>query len=345
MARDTPEDPDLIARVYPADPAGHARDVIMKHPWGVAREREPSLPARSRTSRESTVESQGGDELEGLPYLELRFSQLPRSSSGFVFGTSKATSDVVLPGWPGISRNHFALTYKNTFRDGKYRLVVRDLGSTSGTVVTYDRRGGERRSKFDWAVSGFVVPASAKTLIIEPHRSVRFRLVVPHHNLRSPDYIRNVERFRQGAAAAEDLLGVLGFQHGPETERPTGIHTPLEIPVFIKQDLIAQGASGVVSRYWNVSNGEEHACKQPVGKDYQKRAWEKEIDIMKQVSHVGQDPQRLHSKRQYSCLNRKTSFGCAFLSWSPSRVFFWSTCHSGASKMCTEGIRSHTMNA
>jgi serine/threonine-protein kinase Chk2 len=221
-----------------------------------------------------------------LPYIEVRFSNVPRTSVGLVFGKDPSTSDILLPPLPGISRSHFALTYKNTFVDGCYRVVVRDLGSTRGAAVSYDRKGDHVRSKFDWIVSGFDPPSRTEVLIIQPNKAPQFRLVVAHHDITSPIYISNVEQFRRGAVAAEDLLGGLGLQSGLETERTTGAHTPVDKPVLIPQGWIAQGGFGVVSRHWNVSTGEEYACKQPIGTDYDRRAWEKEIGIMKQISHV-----------------------------------------------------------
>jgi len=338
------EDPDVIARLYPAHVAGYARDIIEEHPSCVGGGQYPQLDSQSRTSRESTMEYQQSEDGGTLPYIELKFSQVPRTSLGLVFGRS-ARSDIVLPKLAGISSSHFALTYKNSFADGRYRLVVRDLGSTRGTMVTYDRRGDEPRKRFDWIVSGFSVPTATQTLLIQPHKWLTFRLVVFRRNLSSPSYISNVERFCKGTAAPEDLFGDLGLQPYPETERTTGAHTPLSSPILIQQDLIAQGASGVVIRYWNVSNGEEYACKQPVGKDYNKRAWEKEIDIMKQVFHVSQDPDRLHLQHCAHIRNRKTLFDSVLPSWSLSRASIWNTCHLGMSKMCTKATHSHTTSA
>ncbi|KAK4137336.1 kinase-like protein [Trichocladium antarcticum] len=283
------QDHDLIAFLYPATKNGDAYDMIQKHPQC----RPPKLPSKSpvtpqgRTSRESTAPAEEEDEnlIERLPHIELRFSNTPRTSSGLVFGTDPTTSDVLLPRTPGLSRRHFALTYKNSFKDRCYRLVVRDLGSTQGTVVTYDDKGNESRSNFDWIVDGFDIAHKTRALIVQPHRDLGFQLVINRHDLSSPAYIDNVARFCHGAAGAEDLLGGLGLQNGPETERNSGILTPTKNPIMISRGWISNGTFGIVSHEWNVSTGEEYACKQPVGVRYDKRAWEREVDMMKQISH------------------------------------------------------------
>ncbi|KAJ2897316.1 DNA damage response protein kinase DUN1 [Zalerion maritima] len=210
----TIENTDLIARVY----------LYNEQPPGYA-------------TRASTEPPEKDYDLDELPYLELKFSHIPRTSSGLVFGTDPNTSDIVLPGGQGLSRRHFALTYKNKFDDGYYRLIVRDLGSIYGTV---------------------------------PHKHLKFRIVVACHNLTSPVYIDNIERFRRGAANAEDLLGGLGLQSGPETERNSGAHTPVTRPILLPLGWIANGGFGVISRHWNISTGEEYAYKQLSGK-YKKK--------------------------------------------------------------------------
>ncbi len=282
-----PYDPDVIARLYPAEPDGFANDVICNHRGHIPARR----PAPDRTSRESTV---GLDEdrnpIDELPYIEFRFSRPPRSSLGFVFGTG-SNSDVVLKDRKGnvrsrLSRSHFALTYKNAFRDGHSRLVVRDLESLHGTTVTYDSKGKDRRRKFDWTVSGPGVPVRVRTLIIQPDPWLTFRLIVMHHNIASPAYNASIQMFRRGGASAMDLLGGLGFENGPETERQTGVHTPVKDPVFIEREVISKTGSTIVTRYWDVSSGEEYVCKSPAGARYDMRDWEGQIRVMGKVSHV-----------------------------------------------------------
>ncbi|KAG7290516.1 hypothetical protein NEMBOFW57_000518 [Staphylotrichum longicolle] len=229
------EDSDLIARLYPADAVGYALDMIQGHPRCIKGAQQPELDSQSRTSRESTVEYQEFDDDVALPYLELRFSHVPRTSLGLIFGRS-ASSDIVLPSLAKISSSHFALTYKNTFADGHYRLVVRDLGSTRGTTVSYDGKGDELRKGFDWIASGFEVPVSVESLIIQPHKYLSFRLVVIHHDIASPAYIDNVKRFCNVGTAADNFLGGLGLQPYPDMERTTGANTRLSNPILIQQD-------------------------------------------------------------------------------------------------------------
>ncbi|KUI70588.1 DNA damage response protein kinase DUN1 [Cytospora mali] len=284
-------DPDLIARVYPDNRhEKHALQTIEAssryRPAKIASQ-EAQYVHLSRTARDSTEppEDTHDEAPDTLPCIELRFSDPPRTSSGLVFGTDPATSDVVLPSLRGISRRHFALTFKNTFDDGYNRLVVRDLGSTYGTMVTYNGKGDKVRSNFDWITNGFRLPDHTKQIIVQLHEHIKFRIIISSHDIASPAYIADVKRFRQGAANPQDLLGGLGFQSGPATERNSGAQTPvIKRPVLLPLGRIASGGFGVVSRYWNVSTGEEYACKRPREK-YDRKTWEKEIDIMKKISH------------------------------------------------------------
>ncbi|KAI0815428.1 kinase-like domain-containing protein [Xylaria sp. FL0064] len=266
-------DTDLIACVYPYRDSefGYARKAIEDSPRYMPPKLLPQVPPvtrKIRGARESTEPLENRDDdnnvnPDTLPYIELRSSDGLRTLSGFVFGKDPETSDIVLPSIGHISRRHFALTYKNKFDDGYRRLIMRDLGSTRRTIVTYANKGRELRSKFDWIIDGSDVLYRTDEFIIEPYEDLKFRVIVTRHDITSPPYVDNVERFRQGAAGAEDLFG----------------------PILLLQGWIAQGIFGAVSCYRDVSTGKEYARKQPIGKTYDRNAWEKEIDIMKSISH------------------------------------------------------------
>jgi serine/threonine-protein kinase Chk2 len=275
------KDLDLIARLYPVEAYGPARDTIEKHPLG--------LPPRL-TQLHSGLSQGGGTgdyDLDALPYIELRFSNLPRTPQGLVFGKDP-DSDVPLSPLPGISRRHFALTYKKTFRDGRYRLIVSDLGSRYGTMVTYDKKGQEKRVNFDWVIAGFDFPRKAK-IIVQPVETLKFRIVVCDHDITSPAYIARVEQFLQGVTGADSprAFGNLVLQSSLVTDHDPGAHTPANGSLLVPHEVIAQGSFGMVSRYWDVSSGEEYARKEPVGREYDEESWQMEIDLMRQVSpHV-----------------------------------------------------------
>jgi serine/threonine-protein kinase Chk2 len=345
-------DADLIAQVYPYEDDNlflYARSAIENS----SRCMPPRLPQQQqeealqgRSSRESTLPPEDRNHPDTLPYLEVRFSHAPRTSSGLVFGTDQNICDVVLPRIERISKRHFALTYKNNFADGCSRLIVRDLGSRHGTIVTYDRKGGKPRSEFDWILDGFDPPNKTKTFIVRLHDNLKFRIVVARHDIISPAYANNVERFRQGAANPQDLLHGLGLQSGPETERNSRAQTPVRHPILLQLGRIGYGGFGVVSRHWNVSTGEEYACKQPVDRKYDREAWEKEINIMGGISHVsntaeGSIKHCTHSKH----IPRVILSGSAFLGHRRRLFCTWNTWRSGTSRMSIARPISHTRNA
>ncbi|KAH8889939.1 kinase-like protein [Thozetella sp. PMI_491] len=278
-------DPDLIACLYPfygkdgrgGSAAKSAIEDIKNHV--PPKYSEPEIGRRDRAPTEEP-EQRGGGPFDHLPRLELRFSNGPKTPYGFVFGCDE-NSDVVLPGMRGISSHHFALTL-----DEQYRPIVKDLGSLCGTEVIYDNEGGRRRD-FRWIVGGHGVPEKKMTIVIEVVKDLKFQIVVSHHDVNSQLYMDNVDQFRQGTVDTENLFGRLDLP--PETERPTGTHTPGTGAIFLRKKL-GEGSFGVVTHFWNVSTGEEYALKQPSqraikDKDVDIGAWRSEADIMRRITH------------------------------------------------------------
>lgn len=293
-------DSDLIAQVYPYQDSKqlqYAQQAIESSSWCMPaklpqQQQHQEEGLQDRGSRESTqaLEEQHPDT---LPYLELRFSQPPRTFSGLVFGTDANVCDIVLPDEKslGFSRRHFALTYKTNFDDGYPRLIVRDLKSTRGTTVIYDGKGDESRSDFEWILDGFDAPKETEYLIVQLDRNLQFRIFVTHHDLAAPVYAQNIERFRQGTADPGVLLHGVRLESGPPTQLHSGAQSPIKRPILLHLGQIGQGGFGIVSRHWNVSTGKEYACKRPLGKKYNKESWEQEIRIMRRISHVSKVPQ------------------------------------------------------
>ncbi|AEO61522.1 hypothetical protein MYCTH_2311751 [Thermothelomyces thermophilus ATCC 42464] len=263
------EDPDLIACLYPfvdGEVVGKkAKKVIeageKRHQFIPPRLSEVNeQPQLSRSERESTPLERPREEVPAYfyhPGLELRFSRGPQTPFGFVFGTDE-NSDIVLPkSISTISFHHFALTF-----DDHYRPIVKDLGSSNGIEVTYNSRGKGNRSNFIWIIGGHRIPRYTETIVINVNKDLKFQIVVARHDITSPQYIDNVNRFRQGMADAGNLLGRLDLRSRPQTERASGAHTPGTGPIFLKKKL-GEGTFGVVTHLWNVSTAEECAVKEP----------------------------------------------------------------------------------
>ncbi|KJZ79926.1 hypothetical protein HIM_00640 [Hirsutella minnesotensis 3608] len=218
-----------------------------------------------------------------MPHLQVKFSDIPRTTHGIVFGCDP-NSDVVLPNIKGISRHHFSLTF-----DDDHRLIIRDWGSLLGTEVTYDAQGHGKRSNFRWIVGGDPNPEDKTRIIVKIHGTVEFQVVAASHNVKSTEYMDKVHLFRQGTSTAGDLFRDLDLPHRPDTELPTGAHTPGRGEIHL-QKKIGEGSYGVVTHFWNVSDGSEYALKEPAAKAIRRRvvdhdAWAKEARIMSQISH------------------------------------------------------------
>ncbi|POR35146.1 Serine/threonine-protein kinase RAD53 [Tolypocladium paradoxum] len=284
------EDTDLIARVYPV---GHGKKRALKaieaSPLYIApqhpEDEEEEQVQHGRRDRHPTEppEESNVSAHHDLPCIELRFSNIPRSTHGRIFGRDP-NSDVVLPDVKGLSYHHFSLTF-----DDANRLIVRDWGSLFGTEVTYDEEGSGKRSNFRWIVGGDPNPQHKTSIIITIDNTIEFRIVAAYHDIQSQEYIDKVQWFRQGTATAEDLFRDLDLPQRPDTELPTGAHTPGSGEIYLKKT-IGKGSFGVVTHFWNVSNADEHVLKEPTEKALRRRmvdvsAWRKEARIMGDLSH------------------------------------------------------------
>lgn len=261
-------DSDLIARVYPStdelsriDSSSYATQTITSNSGCQPPLRSvPGQRAQFSNDRESTPAmdhhpTTDKDKLDMLPFLELRFSKLPRAPGGVVFGTDGRISDVQLPNVRRASRRQFAITFKK-FPDGRYRLIAHDLGSTFGTEVSYNGeidKSQERkkfRRSFDWILSGSEYPARERTVIqIQVNDHLTFRIVPVHHDVNSPTYMRNVERFMRGTATSDALLGALQLHSGLQAVAASTAQTPSTEPILLPMDpKTSNGSFGLVTR-------------------------------------------------------------------------------------------------
>jgi hypothetical protein len=235
-------------------------------------------------SRESTVsledEVDNAQDDTSYPRLQLTFNRGPKSGQGLVLGTDP-NCDIVLPRLKYISKRHCALTF-----DVERRLILRDF-SRHGSIVKYDDQGGELRHDFTWILGGHRVPRDTRKIVIQIP-GISFRIRVSTHDEDPPLYNANVDRFLHEAKANEEFpFGRLGIQSSNSTGPPSGAQTPSQDPIRLKQETLGKGVFAVVRRFWDVSTGSEYAYKEPRDKKkFNRTMWEKEADIMGQISHV-----------------------------------------------------------
>jgi serine/threonine-protein kinase Chk2 len=277
------EDPNLIAELFPADDdKGYGRDAIHMRE-NASRYIPPQGEARSDfRSRETTASLEDEEDRTPnetthsrlhYPGLRLTFDTGPKAGPGLVLGTD-LDCDIMLPQLRKISRRHCYLTF-----DGQRRLILRDF-SRCGTIVTYDGQGGKKRRQFTWILSGHRAPEGTKRIVIEIHEDVKFQIIVSRHDQYPDLYNNNVDQF---------CLCALGFQSGSSTTALSGATTPPQDPIRLSQETLGTGAFAVVKRIWDVSTGTEYARKEPLDKTrFDQKMWEKESDIMSQISHVSQ---------------------------------------------------------
>ncbi|KAL7917965.1 kinase-like protein [Trichoderma austrokoningii] len=270
----TAADTDLIACVYPWYD-GNSQDAVEAIELPENLKRYIAGPKRQESPEEPEPEQ------DNRARLELRFSHGPKTPLGFIFGRDKGC-DIVLPNSRGASSHHFALTF-----DELYRPIVRDIGTLTGTQVTYNNDGEGWRRNFNWIVGGNKNPRDRTPIVVHVNKHLKFHLVLSHHDTTSQLYMDNVERFRRGTADGEDLFNRLKLP--VDTECATGTQTPGIGAIFLKKTL-GEGSFGVVTHFWDVSTAKEFALKQPPDalikrKEVDVLEWAKEAEIMDRINH------------------------------------------------------------
>lgn len=301
-------DLDLIARLYLSGSVDEwiSEEIKTSSVYPPVSARPQRSSQRDYTRRQSTEPPEGSVPFHHhKPCIEIRFSNIPRSRHGVVFGSDPRSDIAVFS--PGISYHHFTLTF-----DDVGRFIVKDWGSRFGTEVTYDEQGKGKRSDFHWIVGGDDVPMSMDRIVINLTGTVRFQIVMAHHDMKSPVYMDKVNRFKQGIASAENLFHDLDLP--AETGRPTGMHTPGTGEIHLRKQL-GQGTFGRVTHVWNVRTGEEYAIKEPTAKALRKgkvdaNAWENEAHVMSLISHVGMLSDRVETSSNTLAASHNQTFQC-----------------------------------
>ncbi|OAA34411.1 CAMK family protein kinase [Metarhizium rileyi] len=112
-----------------------------------------------------------------------------------------------------------------------------------------------------------------KKILIKIHDDVQYQIVVAGYSLESQEYRDKVKNYQQGNVTTEELFGELDAQLRPDTDRPTGVHTPHASQIYIKKE-VGRG------------NGEEHALKEPArGTVVDTAKWLEEADTQSKLSH------------------------------------------------------------
>ncbi|KAH7010914.1 uncharacterized protein B0I36DRAFT_370180 [Microdochium trichocladiopsis] len=241
------DDADIIAYIYPHGSGNdfeRANAVITASPRRLApRLIQPTIAEHSRQQRASTEppEDLDASTLHYLQRLQVKFTNIPRTDKGLLFG-SNPNCDVVLP-YKGVSNIHFSLTFD---KDNQH--IIKDWNSRRGTQVTYDGDNRGARSNFQWIIGGHKLARPIRSIIITIPNIIAFQIVVPSQNIQTPDYVEKVKKFKEGCATAESLLAGMGLF--PPTRSHTGVHTPGEGEIHLKTRL-GHGGFGVVIHYWN----------------------------------------------------------------------------------------------
>lgn len=269
----------LIATLYPADSTGFAAEAITNS--------ERFVPARARRTprrdERATMSPSELDVLQYLPSCELTFDQ-PRTLSGIVFG-KHPTCDVVLGG-TGVSKHHCAITFKKSPAN-IYRLILRDF-SSNGTEVRYDTQGRGVRINFEWILDDNTGVAPARIIIAVIPGSLEFLIVpcIPFADRAGTGYVTAVEQFLRGRECYGNLIDEATLVSGSTTQPVSQSHTLSRSSIFLTKRKLGRGGFGEVLFVWDVSTGQQYACKRPLKPSLINPAWKREMDILRSLHYV-----------------------------------------------------------
>ncbi|PON23257.1 period-4 [Trichoderma gamsii] len=293
-------DGDIIAYIYPAvgtigkQLAQEAIELNKGHP-GYTPPRRSHLHDRNalhsgnpKTRKEGNGKKTANEEaqhpFEYEACIKVTFSHIPKTRHGLRCGHGE-DAELQLDPLQGVGLYHFALTF-----DDSYRLIVRDLWSTSGTTVIYGKAERGPWSNFNWIVGGSDFLDGVSSIIVKVHSLLQFQLFIPHHDIQSKLYRDKVDRYRAGCVDVQQILslGHVGLSSQARTTLPSGMFTCAKRPTkaVTLQKKIGEGSFASVYRVWVVDTGLQYALKKPKASMLLDRdAWEREAFIMERSKH------------------------------------------------------------
>lgn len=207
--------------------------------------------------------------------IQLTFDNAPKYiERGFSFGADTKNCDVRL--LPGSGRIHFSITF-----DSQGRLVLRD-SSTHGTWVSFDGQGTRYpRHRFSWILFPQLSPIRIQFAKLGSW-DFTAELEFPTRITCEADYLANLNSYIQKMDNADLSVGLLNFS--TETAARTGALSPRQLPQYYfhyRDGLLGKGEFGAVYKATDVSSGTVYAAK-----EFFRAGWQKEVEIMRTVSHV-----------------------------------------------------------
>jgi len=169
---------------------------------GPLRNRPPSSPqtpspeSNDRSERAGIEEPEEPEEhydsVDNTACLRVSLADVPKGQRGLEVGCDPK-ADIVLPKLRGVSFRHFSLTFNDD-----YYFVVRDLGSTIGTSVTYGTGNAGPRTNFEWVIGGDEFLQAISPIIIRIPSHIHFQIVVKPFDRGSAAFRAKVDKFRAG---------------------------------------------------------------------------------------------------------------------------------------------------
>lgn len=294
-------DGNIIAYIYPAlgtigqKRAQKAIELNKGHPGYTPprrshlQDRETLYSGTPNTFNEGngkqTANKEGRNPLEYEACIKVTFNHIPKTRHGLRCGHGE-DAELRFDSLQGVGLYHFSLTF-----DDSYRLIVRDLGSTSGTTVMYGRAERGPWSNFSWIIGGSDFLEGMGSISVKVQNILHFKLVIPRHDIQSKLYRDKVDRYRAGSTDVERILslGNVGLSSQARTTLPSGFYTSAKRPTkhVTLQKKIGEGSFASVFRVWIVDTGLQYALKKPKEPmSVDREIWEREAFIMKRAKHV-----------------------------------------------------------
>lgn len=218
----------------------------------------------------------------------LRFSDPAKDIlNGFAFGSSRGKCDVYLgKGTESvhITGNHFYITFNE-----HGQVMLRDV-SSGGMYVAYNGQGiNKLRHKFTWVFLPEIQEITGRIGDKRDEGKLEFEFQIPPHHTCLVRYRANCNSYvskmraarRDAGQSSLDPFARLNMDSQQSSAVQTRPLSPRQGRWYFKGVELGRGSFGVVYQAVDVSTGSIYALK-----EFIKHGWEREVEIMKRVSHV-----------------------------------------------------------
>ncbi len=262
------EDPRLIVTL-------EADGTIAERAWNRPQNQDRCLPASESVVAISSRESTPAEVDQPGSQIRLTFDDKPKNlEEGFVFGGDPRICDVFLgERGAGFSGQQFRIAFNERGQ------VIFKNTCRKEAQVSYNGEDPPPRNQFTWIL--FDTYENIKITVGDENNHLIFKVKWPKRETCRAEYEARRDAYLEDRRNALPPLGQLGMESQQKTAGLTAQHSPRQQPIYLTQEELGCGGFGTVYKAVDVSTGDEYAAKK-----FHTGTWEKEVEILKSISHV-----------------------------------------------------------